>query len=108
MLESDADHTSRPGGWGMGRNRSRAPVRERIVGDLVSEVIARLAARHPSLGATMVDLVVYQAATELVSTIVDPTQLAQQLDRRAHARLLAMAGHPVAITRTRSAAAVAR
>jgi hypothetical protein len=92
----------------MGRNRSREPVCARVVGDLVSEAVARLAARHPSHGAAVVDLVVYQAATELVSTIADAAELARQLDRRAHARLLAMAGHPVAITRTRPEPAIAR
>jgi hypothetical protein len=84
----------------MGRNRGREPMCRRVVGDLVSDVNARLAARHPSLGAAAVDLVVYQAAAELVSTVADPAQLARLLDRRAHARLLAMAGHPVAIART--------
>lgn len=82
----------------MAHNRGRAPVPEPVVEGLVSTTTARLVARHPSLGVAVVDAVVYQAATELVSTVADADKLRRLLDRRAHARLMAMTGTPIAVT----------
>jgi hypothetical protein len=58
--------------------------------------------QHPSLEGATVDAVVYQAVAELVSCVDDPDRLARLLDRRVHARLLALAGQPIAITACRS------
>jgi hypothetical protein len=69
------------------------------VDDLVSAATVRLTAGYPSVDESVVNAVVYQAASELVSTIADAEQLGQLLDRRAHARLTAMTGSPIAIGR---------
>ena len=71
----------------------------RVVDDLVSAVIGRLMARHPSAGAAVVDAVVQQAAGELVSTVADADVFGRLLDRRAHARLAAMTGAPIPVAR---------
>jgi hypothetical protein len=81
----------------MGRNRGRLAVSGRVVDDVVPAVTQRLAGLHPSLDGDVVDAVVHHAATELVSVVDDPVLLARLLDRRAHARLAAMAGSPIPI-----------
>lgn len=88
-------------GRGVCRNRGWPSVPGRVVAELVSAAVARLTVRHPALGDTTVDTVVYQAATELVGTVGDAEQLSRLLDRRANARLTAMSGTPIAITRAR-------
>lgn len=75
----------------------------RVVDDLVSAVTGRLMTRHPSAGAAVVDAVVQQAAGELVSTIADVERFGRLLDRRADARLSAMTGAPIPVTRTGTA-----
>ena len=70
-----------------------------VVDDLVAAVTVRLATRHPAAGHAVVAAVVQQAAGELVSTVADAEVFGRLLDRRAHARLAAMTGAPIPITR---------
>jgi hypothetical protein len=84
------------------RNRGRAAVPSTAVATAVSAAMARLAHRHPSVGQTVLREAVHQAAVELVNTATDPDGFASQLERRVHARLLAMAGAPLAIRRRHS------
>jgi hypothetical protein len=81
----------------VGRNGGRPAVAACVVGDILADATVRLAARHPGFAWSVVAEVTYQVATELVSVIVDPERLSRMLDSRAHARLMAMAGAPVAI-----------
>lgn len=85
----------------MGNNSGRSAVPGPVVTRLVAIAAARLANRHPSVDEAVVYAVVYQAAGELVSTIVDPDQLRHMLSRRADARLMAQAGAPIPLTSAR-------
>jgi hypothetical protein len=82
------------------RNRGRVAVPGHLVAHAVAAATARLARRHPSIEHDVVHSAVYQAAVELVSTVTDPDRLAPLLERRGHARLLAMTGAPLAISRS--------
>jgi hypothetical protein len=84
-------------GGQVGRNGGRPVVAACVVGDIVADVTAQLVARHPGFACSVVAEVTYQVASELVSVIGEPERLRRILDRRAHARLMAMAGAPVAI-----------
>src|SRR5262245_56054647 len=79
-------------------NRGRPAVAGPDVEEVMSAVAARLAERHPTLSEATVNSVVYQAAVDLVSTVTDTAQLRCLLERRAHARLMAMTGQPIVIT----------
>jgi hypothetical protein len=81
----------------VGRNSGRPVLAARVVGEILTDATARLAARHPGVTVAVVAEVTYQVATELVSAIVEPDRLRRMLDHRAHARLLAMGGTPIAI-----------
>jgi hypothetical protein len=83
------------------RNRGRIAVPGHLVAQAVAATTARLARRHPSIDHDVVHSAVYQAAVELVGTVTDPDRLAPLLERRGHARLLAMTGAPLAITAVR-------
>ncbi|HEY7594775.1 MAG TPA: hypothetical protein VH969_16605 [Actinophytocola sp.] len=85
----------------MSRNRGRSHVPGPAVEDVVAATVARMTVRHPSVPDAVVGGVVYQAAVELVCTVADGEQLRRQLERRVHARLLALAGTPVPITTVR-------
>jgi hypothetical protein len=85
----------------MSRNRGRSHVPGPVVEDVVAAVVARMTVRHPSVADAVVGDVVYQAAVELVCTVVDRDELRRQLERRVHARLLALTGAPVPITTAR-------
>lgn len=87
----------------MGRNTGRSAVPGPVIAQLAAAAVARLAKRHPSIDYTVVHAVVYQAATELASTIADPEQLRRMLPLRANARLMALNGTPVPIASSRSA-----
>ena len=87
----------------VGHNSGRSAVPGSVVAPLVAATAARLADRYPAVDGTVVHGVVYQAAVELVSTTADPEQLAQQLQRRADARLRALTGAPVPLTSARAA-----
>lgn len=81
----------------MRRNSGWASVPGGAVGELVSSVATRMVVRHPFFTVSVVDSVVQQAASELVSTVTEAGQLARMLERRVDARLAAMSGSPVAI-----------
>jgi hypothetical protein len=86
----------------MRRNSGRPCVSGHVVADLVSATTARLVLRHPLAAKKVVDSVVYEAAAELVGMVANSEQLSLLLNRRAHARLTAMTGSPIAITGGRS------
>lgn len=88
----------------MPNNGGRSALPGQVVARLVAAVAAGLANQHPTVTVTDVHAVVYQAATELASTVADPERLRRLLTRRAHARLLAQSGVPVPITRGRRGA----
>jgi hypothetical protein len=90
----------------MRRNSGWACLPGHVVDELVSTVTGRLAARHPSVGAAVVDAVVQQAAGELVSTVADVELFGRLLDRRADARLAAMTGAPIPVARRSAAPSV--
>jgi hypothetical protein len=89
------------GGAAVYRNRGRKRVPQRVVADIVSDTISRLTLRHPSFADTVVNAVVYEAVSELVTTVTEPDQLRQMSTRRAHARLTATSGRPMAINPVR-------
>jgi imidazolonepropionase-like amidohydrolase len=86
----------------VGRNGGRPVVAACVVGDILADATAQLVARHPGFAGSVVAEVTYQVATELVSVIAEAERFSLMLDRRAHARLMAMAGAPVAIGSPRS------
>lgn len=83
----------------MSRNRGRSHVPGPVVEEVITAVVARMTVRHPSVDEAVVRGVAYQAAIELVCTVVDRDQLRRQLERRVHARLLAVDGTLVPIAR---------
>ena len=66
----------------MRRNSGWASVPGGAVGELVSSVATRMVVRHPFFTVSVVDSVVQQAASELVSTVTEAGQLARLLERR--------------------------
>lgn len=92
----------------MNRNRGRSHVPGPVVEEVIAAVVARMTVRHPSVDEPVVRGVAYQAAIELVCTAVDRDQLRRQLERRVHARLLAVDGTLVPIARAHEEVYVVR
>lgn len=84
------------------RNHGRLAVPAHAVATVMSTVTERLARRHEHIEPAVVETAVLQAASELVTTVTDPDELALLIERRVHARLMAMSGMPVAISGARA------
>ena len=83
----------------MARNTGPRPVTPDQIITIMTDATRDLAGRMPEYSRESVARVVYEVATELVSTVTDPQRLAVMLRRRSAARLRAQAGHPVPIRR---------
>jgi hypothetical protein len=84
----------------MRRNaRTRAIAPETVLA-LMNAAIDAVCARLPGERRESVERVVYEVATELVSTVTDPDRLATMLRLRATARLTAATGHLTPIRST--------
>jgi hypothetical protein len=82
-------------GAGVGRNRGRQPLPPEIVQRTVAETITAMTDRHPAIPADTVIRTVHDAAADL--TCATSEHFAASLRRRAHGRLAAMTGCPIAI-----------
>lgn len=84
----------------MGQNTGRPGISPERLQRIITDAVGTLVSRHHDLGEEFVVTVVHDAAFELVSALSDLTELPLLLHRRANARLLAVAGQPVAIRMT--------
>lgn len=83
-----------------GRNAGPRPIAPAEVLCIMASAIEVLSGRLPELCRESIERVVYEVATELVSTVTEPQRLATMLRLRATARLSAAAGHPLPIRST--------
>ncbi|GAB3459545.1 hypothetical protein [Actinophytocola sediminis] len=78
--------------------RQRAIAGDQLI-TIMDNAVRVLTTQLPEESPTDISRVVYEVATELVSTVTDPARLSTMLRLRATARLRALAGHPVPIRR---------
>lgn len=84
----------------MRRNPGQVELSPGVVADVLSGVVGGLRGRHPAVREELITEVVEQAAGELVTTVADSCELTRMLRIRANARLAAISGAPVALSRT--------
>jgi len=84
----------------MRRNARTMALSPETVLAVMTAAIDGVCARLPDERRETVERVVYEVATELVSTVTDPDRLATMLRLRATARLTAATGHLMPIRST--------
>lgn len=84
----------------MGRKLGQVALSPGVVADVLSGVVGGLCGRHPAVREELITEVVQQAAGELVTTVTDSHELTRMLRTRANARLAALTGAPVALSRS--------